>query len=69
MSLFLLLNTKEDILNDFYNDFKAIVLQKNAMEDNGVPQLFSSNRFSISSFVFSRKQKLIQLCKNFIVSK
>jgi len=53
----------------FITILKRLFFKKNAMEDNGVPQLFSSNRFSISSFVFSRKQKLIQLCKNFMVSK
>jgi len=70
MSFFLLLNTKEDIFKNDWNfgtiDFHSIFFS--TMEVNGAKQLFQTF-FKISSFVFSRRNKLVQVYNNLRVSR
>jgi len=72
MSFFLLLNTKEDILkNDWYFgtiDFHSIyfLLWKSMVP---ITTDWFQSFFKISSFVFSRRKKLMQVCNNLRVTK
>jgi len=73
LNLFILLNTKEDILK---NDGRHLMYpidfnsrENNTMEVNGVHQLSGYRHFSKSSFVFSRRKKFIEVSNNLRVSK
>jgi len=70
MSFFLLLNTKEDILTNDWNfdtiDFHSFFFYYGSQCQTTVWFL---SFFKISSFVFSRRKKLIQVCNNLRVSK
>jgi len=74
MSFFLLLNAKEDILKNDWNfgttNFNIIIFfffyyGSQWCQTTVWFQLF----FKISSLVFSRRKKLIQVCNNLRVSK
>jgi len=69
MRFFLLLNTKEDILKNDWDfgiiDYHSIYYGSQWCKTTVWFQSF----FKISSFVFSRRNKLIQVCHNLRVSK
>jgi len=72
LSFFLLLNTNEDILKNELNfgtiDFHSIFFFYYGSQWCQTTVWFQSF-FKISSFVFSRIKKLIQVCNNLRVSK
>jgi len=81
MSFFLLMNTKQDILkNDWNQTFVCNVHQSKQLFLFFVEKKYYGNQwcpstvwfqsfFKIYSFVFSRRKKLIQVCNNLRVSK
>jgi len=70
---FLLLNTKEDILKNDWNfgtiDFHSIFFFFYNGSQWGQTTVWFQSFFKISSFVFSRRKKLILVCYNLKVSK
>jgi len=67
MTFFVLINTKEYILK---NDWKIGTKLLESMEINGAkaPIVQSMVQNTVSSFVFSRRKKLIQFCNNLRVT-
>lgn len=50
------------IAKQFWDNIDMYILKRNTKEVNGAPRLFGYNHsFKISSFVFSRTEKFIQL--------